>query len=388
MSVWPSSLPSRTDAPRDAVLPFWHFIGVPGGVWTGIVGTGASQRFVVEWRNAQVYPETTTMSVEAIFAPDGDITFNYSGLSTDLSKGSDAAVGITSPGGNYGLQYVYDQASLVSNTAVTFAYPEDPWTIDYYSISGTAYQDGALAADASVLLDTRWIKTDSAGHYEFGDLEQGTYGVLGERGCDSDDEANVDVFADVTLDLQLTAPDPSTYHCALTSVDWVDADTEVEFTNSTDADVPLPFPVRLGNSTSTDAEVGNGQDVSFFDSDDNFLGQLSSQVAVSMEPDHQSRVLTRVTGTAPNRQFVIEWRDLVIDDQPDLRATYEAVLDESGAMSFAYKQIPLRSQVTQDTFVYYDDYDGINDNFVEYADSEGYGIRAGKSVTFYQPVTS
>ena len=387
-SLWPSSVPSRTDAPRAAVLPFWHFLGVISGghVYTGTVGTGAAEKFIVEWRNVEVYPDNgTKISVEAVLSADGDITFNYSGLTDDMAKGSDSTVGITSPGGNYGLQYVYDQPALVSNTAVTFSYPRDPWPIDYYSISGTVTQDGAPATDAPVDLDNREIRTDDAGHYEFDDVEEGTYGVEADRGCDSADAPDVDVESDVTLDLDLAAPDPADYHCALTSADWIPGVDDVTFTDSTDTDVALPFDFPANGHTYDTVDVTSGDDINFLGPDYAYGAQFSTLIAEDMEADDDSRILTTTVGTAPNRQFVIEWRNLIIDDQPDLRCTFEMILNENGVVTVTYQQLPLRSQVTEDPWIYYSDWtDGSpQGNFVRYIDGAGYGIRAGSSVSFY-----
>src|SRR5262249_17837300 len=58
--------------------------------------------------------------------------------------------------------------------------------------------------------------------------------------------------------------------------------------------------------------------------------------------DAQSSVRTASSGTAPNRQFIIEWRNARFYDDA-ARVSFEVILAENGTITFAYKDIDLAS---------------------------------------------
>jgi hypothetical protein len=56
--------------------------------------------------------------------------------------------------------------------------------------------------------------------------------------------------------------------------------------------------------------------------------------------DSSASIRTIVTGTAPNRQFVVEWRNLRTYDDPNVRVDFEVIFNEgSGAITFTYNNI-------------------------------------------------
>jgi hypothetical protein len=55
--------------------------------------------------------------------------------------------------------------------------------------------------------------------------------------------------------------------------------------------------------------------------------------------DADASVRTATVGSAPNRQFVVEWRNVYSYEDPTTRVSFEVVFDEAGGLSFAYTDI-------------------------------------------------
>ena len=56
--------------------------------------------------------------------------------------------------------------------------------------------------------------------------------------------------------------------------------------------------------------------------------------------DGSASVRTATTGTAPNRKFIVEWRNIVFYRDPNARISFEVIFDEtSGVINFAYSGI-------------------------------------------------
>jgi hypothetical protein len=379
------SLPDRMNAPRASVFPFWDFIEVDdqASVWSGSIGTGADQRFVIEWRNMKlIAPGDPRISYEVIFSPGGDVTFNYSGLSTtdDNAKGIDAAVGITSPGGGYGLQYSFQQPALVSGTAITFTYPADPQPISYGSLSGTVSANGVRFPHAGIGLDNFPTTTDSTGHYRFDSVETGTYNLEGSSGCDAATIANVDIEGDVTVDLNLTPMvDDFGYSCGLTPVDWIPANT-VMTEDYPDVDLPFAFPFY--GQTFTTAQVG--ADGVYLRRPDNPAsgGAIEFWPGANVIPDAQSTLRVETVGTVPNRRFVVEARDVPLREAPDIRVTYEVVLGEDGAVTVAFHDPPDPSLLPHDIIIWFI---SVASGTIRYKE-DGRGLLSRNAVVFRPPV--
>ncbi|MBO1335304.1 S8 family serine peptidase [Streptomyces sp. VRA16 Mangrove soil] len=114
--------------------------------------------------------------------------------------------------------------------------------------------------------------------------------------------------------------------------------------------VDLPFPVALYGRTYTQAWISHDGMLTF--GYPNLTGAntaLPSTAAPngSLYPfwdnllvDQDSEVYWAVRGTAPHREYVVEWRDMLIArDAPNQRITFSAVMGEDGTYSFHYKDI-------------------------------------------------
>src|SRR5262249_42904656 len=98
-----------TSSPTQATIaPFWDDLFISGasdsGVYWQVLGSGASQRLVIEWYHVSFFdgsPRAGGLTFEAVLGADGSVQFNYQSLS-DATAGHDegaaAAVGIKDAG--------------------------------------------------------------------------------------------------------------------------------------------------------------------------------------------------------------------------------------------------------------------------------------------------
>ena len=355
---WPANLPSLSLAGRygGVIAPFWDSLVVDASasVRTATLGTAPNRRFVVEWRNVWISTSeaiTPRITVEVIFSEQGDITFNYAGLDSTLKQGANASIGIQSPGGAYGIQYSFQQPSAANGVAVTFRYPAVPRAITNATISGRVTDDAGPVAGLTVDLEPMYRSTTTAadGSYSFTGLESAGYTVSTERQC-LGASVPVQVTGDVSVDLPLsTRSDRFGYSCTEASTPFVPANTTVlpfcSSTYSVTVTLPFTFPyygqsrdrVTISKSgtiqprtpiTAAASSGGMQPMCACFPE----IGPYSEYLTL----DGASSIRTATIGTAPNRQFVIEWRDVLLDESTTQRVTFEALLAENGDITFNY----------------------------------------------------
>ena len=115
-------LPS-TAAPNAAIYPYWEDLVLDdqAGVYTATIGTAPKRTFVIEWRNARFYSDSSLrISFSALLGEDGSIGFRYRGIDSERASGTSATVGIENPGGTDALQYSSDSAALKNGQSLTF----------------------------------------------------------------------------------------------------------------------------------------------------------------------------------------------------------------------------------------------------------------------------
>ncbi|MBF9131043.1 PQQ-dependent sugar dehydrogenase [Plantactinospora sp. S1510] len=113
------------------------------------------------------------------------------------------------------------------------------------------------------------------------------------------------------------------------------------------ASVPLPFPVPFYGQNYSRAWVDTNGSLSFVDPRGSWPTNRPLPNAAApnatlypfwddlvMHPE--SRVRTAVVGTAPDRQFVVEWRDMGLSGAPAARISFEVVISEWGQITFNY----------------------------------------------------
>jgi hypothetical protein len=352
-----SSLPDGL-SPDTLVAPFWDdlVVDASASVRTAVTGTGADARFTVEWRNVHRKASTAQrLSFEVILAPDGTIVTDYTGLDNDAERGDHAAVGIESPAGADGLTYSAGQPLLDNNKAIVFDAPDVGGTVEVHDLSGALVDAaGAPVVGATITVDPsgQTTVTGAGGAWSFTGLVADSYTVstrLGGR-CAAVAQTQVDLSADTVANLQL-GPDYGGlgYACTEGSGGYL-AGADAVFLAGDDeqTQVGLPFPVPFHGHTYTEVTV-NTNGYAVFGDDGTNPGGADNQTmpdparanAVAapfwddLSVDASAGVYTRQVGTAPDRQFVIEWRNALIVATGE-RTTFELVLGENGRIAFHY----------------------------------------------------
>ncbi|MGI5212314.1 PQQ-dependent sugar dehydrogenase [Plantactinospora sp. CA-290183] len=114
--------------------------------------------------------------------------------------------------------------------------------------------------------------------------------------------------------------------------------------------VTLPFPLRLGNQSYSTAWVSSNGFVSFADpggarpANGDLPSRELPNAAVypfwdDLVPRQDSSVRTAVVGAAPNRRFVVEWRDVGVSGDTSAQISVQAVIAERGEIVFNYADL-------------------------------------------------
>ncbi|MFF5289573.1 carboxypeptidase regulatory-like domain-containing protein [Paractinoplanes globisporus] len=210
----------------------------------------------------------------------------------------------------------------------------------------------------------------------------------------------ISVHGDSVQDIVLHPVDGFGYQCRTAAQGtWTDGATAVPLTPISGPDgygtVALPFPFRFYRGTYTTAYVTSAGYLTFLKpvyvsgSNDNLPADQSYAPDAAVYPfwdgltvDASASVRTAVTGAAPNRAVVVEWRNVLLDGT-GLRLTFEAMLHENGRITLSYKNIPAdtRAQGASATIGIEDEQSRDN---LEYAYYEP-AVRAGMSITLRAP---
>lgn len=359
-----SNAPLPTADPVGFLAPFWDDFQIvdTGSVRTASLGTAPNRQFVIEWRGAAFFENLNhRISFEVILSENGSVTYNYSGLDDDVAKGSGAAVGIEGPDGTSYIAFSWQQPRLADGEAVTFAYPGSQPT-GLASLSGAATVGGVNpAAPVTVLLNPGGLRTmtDSSGRYQFTGLLPGTYTTTAYACGRSASSAATPVITDLTVPTLAVAAATGvsgSYTCIESAGSFVAGDTLVGLSGDDEGtSIATPFPVRLfGVSTSTlwvdtNGAVYGAQPSSW---SPEFVATFPNSAAPNsvvapfwddLVIDGQAGVYVRTIGAAPNRQFVIEWRNAVFFNTTD-RVTFSVVFSENGAITYTYPSLTTARQ--------------------------------------------
>jgi subtilisin family serine protease len=194
---------------------------------------------------------------------------------------------------------------------------------------------------------------DRAGRYSFPSVPEGKYDLsaTSDDGCLDSAAGHVVVGAsDVTADIALPRrSDGFGYFCRQEAFAYVAADDVLPISGTgTQVDVPLPFTFNLYGRDYTSVNVTSAGLLGFLPMAsvpfDNFAsipspGDPDAAVfpfwdALDIGPD--ASVRTKTTGSAPHRQFVVEWRGATASGDPNVNVTFEVILSENGEIRMAY----------------------------------------------------
>ena len=353
--------------PNAMIAAFWDDLVVDGSasVWTATVGAAPFRQFVVEWRDVhRVNEPTQRLSVQVVLDELGLISLNYDGIdpANPAEQGGFATVGIESPGGAVGLEYSFSTPVLADDQAVVFLPPLLANPIQTFDLAGTVTDAGTGNPDpgAVVTLEPAGISVtaDPAGNYEFTEIEGGTYTVSAESGsnCGRLLDVEVDLHEQTEIDLPLQPlTDAVGNTCQLEQVTFVPADGTVLPLTGDDGrtQVTVPFPISFYGNSYTTIWV----DIDGVASFQNFGGVPWQSTPLPSadgwnEPngaiypfwddwvvDSAASVRTETHGSAPNRQYVIEWRNVHSLDEPTVRVSFELIFHEAGDIVVAWDGI-------------------------------------------------
>jgi hypothetical protein len=139
---------------------------------------------------------------------------------------------------------------------------------------------------------------------------------------------------------------------------YIEASTLLPLTgDDASLQVPLPFPFTFYGVTYNQAYVATNGYLNFLDfrggasyySNRSIPDRTSPNGAIyafwdDLYVDDDASVLTEVRGSAPTRQFVIEWRNVTFSGDEVKRIDFEIVLYETGAILLQYRNIDNNSR--------------------------------------------
>ncbi|HZB71694.1 MAG TPA: carboxypeptidase regulatory-like domain-containing protein [Acidimicrobiales bacterium] len=214
--------------------------------------------------------------------------------------------------------------------------------------------DGAPAAGARVRLLGTTIPpatSDETGAYAFEALAHGTYRLQADDGC-SVGELAVTVVGDLVRHVGFSSArrDPGGYSCARGVADPGPTGTVLPLTgDDVSLAVPLPFAFPFYGASYRTVTVSTNGSLNVTGDDtpptnvpipdeappDGAVHALWDDLVV----DERSSVRTGPVGTAPDRRFVVEWRDVAFYGEPEVRLSVQAVLFEDGDVEVSYRDV-------------------------------------------------
>jgi hypothetical protein len=239
-----------------------------------------------------------------------------------------------------------------STTRLDFALSPAP----VHTVSGRVLDTaGAPIAFASVtLLGTPFpsVLTDTAGAWLFERVPEGEYGVrVDATGCFTQRTERLVVDRDVALVLVLESrTDAYGYLCRYEPSAYVEATTLLPLRGDDNSvQVALPFTFTFYGRTYGAAYVSTNGNLNFLTHASNYFNQSipdpdTPNAAIyalwdDLIVDDESSVLTLTRGSAPEREFIIEWRNVAFLSDTSLRVDVEVILTERGHILLQYRNI-------------------------------------------------
>ena len=305
---------------------------------------------MIEFRNLHFFQDTgRRVDFNIVLQENGQIVTQYRNLAADnREQGGEATIGIEQHFGEDALRFSFDEAALASEPAVTSIRYRPPPQPASHPVSGQV-RDSANqpVANATVTIEDTPIAqatTDANGRYTFPLVPEGTYDVTaaGIR-CQGSETKQLVVSGPSTLDFALQG-DSFGYTCdEATDVPFEEADTVLPLTGD-DAStlITLPFAFTFYGTTYTDARVCTNGYIelgtpaaacTFTNTALPSTARPNGAIYAYWDDlfvDDPASVRTQLKGTAPNRRFVIEYRNVRYLGDTTRRIDVSLVLDENG----------------------------------------------------------
>ncbi|MGN9844077.1 S8 family serine peptidase [Nonomuraea sp. H19] len=300
-------------------------------------------------------------TVTASGAPLSGVTVTVSGpMSRTVTTGEDGTYALPRLlAGDYQItaeKFGYDKATVTATITAGQAATADVTMnrLPNGVVSGTVATAGTPEPGATVQVAGTPVSavTDAAGRYSL-TLPHGTYElkVTPVSRCASGATAAVTVAGDVVKDVELPLRgDNFGYTCKSGAQAYVAGTEKLALTGDDEAvQVTLPFPVPFYGTGQSKAWIATNGFLTFTDrSTTASNGRLPTSGTPNnavypywddLTVDAQAGVYTAVTGTAPHRTFVVEWRNVSFYNDSGQRLSFAALLGEDGSIGFRYKDV-------------------------------------------------
>jgi protocatechuate 3,4-dioxygenase beta subunit len=353
-----------TGRPNSAIYPFWDDMNIDAqsSIRTETKGSAPNRRFVIEFRNVQFFEDTTGRRVDfnTVLHENGQIQTQYRNIANDgRETGNQATIGIEDHTGRDALRFSFNEVALGTEPNVTSLRYTPPPLPPSQAVSGRVVdQEGRPIANASVMIEDTPITpatTDANGVYSFERIPEGTYeATASATGCNTTETKELVVSGPTTLDFALAERSDAFGHtCALEAAAFEEADTVLPISgDATAGTVDLPFPFTFYGFTYTRAYVCTNGFVEFVGPATSNCSSTNAAIPTTGRPngaispfwdnlnvDEQSSIRADVRGAAPDRRFVIEFRDVLLPPSTSARVDFNVVLHEGGEIVTQYRNI-------------------------------------------------
>ena len=278
------------------------------------------------------------------------------------STGADGTYQVTLPAGTFDVSAA--SFGYVTQTAADVVVSQDATTTQDFAlvaastwtVSGTVRDDGGdpVSGATVTIAGTPFppVVTGADGTYAFNDVPEGTYTATASAGgCLAGQSQELVVAGDTTLDFDLPRlVDDFGYFCDVVPADYIEGDTPLGL-SGLDANIEheLPFSFPLYGTFYDTAWISTKAYLNFLTGNNVFTNTAIPNTAApnaavyafwdDLNVDTAASTWTKLIGEAPNRQYVIEWRNVSFFADTTRRVDVEMVLLESGNVLLQYRNI-------------------------------------------------
>ncbi|MFG1702044.1 S8 family serine peptidase [Nonomuraea sp. M3C6] len=344
---------------------------------------------------------TLTGTITSEGSPVAGATVSVSGpLSRSVPTGQDGSY--TLPrllSGDYQImvgKFGYDDATasvtVSTDQTVTKDLPLTPQPMS--TVSGTVTTVGLPEAGATVTATGTPASaiTDAEGHYRL-ELPHKDYDlkVTASSLCTQDATVPVSVTGDLTMDIELPSNiDAFGHTCRSGAEAYVEGTTLEPLTSDDESQtITLPFAFPFYGKTYTTGIVSTNGFMTFGDNRYSFPNNTSlpsgDLLNAGVYPywddlalDEKGGLYTATIGTAPNRTFVLEWRNARIYNA-DEYFSFEALIGEDGSIGYRYRGIHSARAAGESATIGIENADGTD--ALQYS-ADTAAIADGQSLTF------
>ncbi len=322
---------------RVGAFKFPSCISTPHGTLTGTVTDAASGNPI---------PGASVAAGVFLTITDGGGVYHFASLpvgSYNVTASSFGYVPLTAPG-----VVITDGGTTVQNFAMQ--------AVPLHSVSGFVRDQDAvpMAGGMVTILATPIppVTTDATGFYSFAGVPEGEYDVRADAGrCNNAQTQHLVVDGDETLDFSLTQrADAFGYICRVEAPGYIEASTVLPLSGDDNSiSISLPFPFTFYGQTYNAGFVCTNGLVSFAtgtcpSTNSGVPGTGAPNAAVypywdDLFVDGVASVRSDLLGSAPNRSFVIEWRNVAYFGDFSRRVDFEVILHENGQIQTEYRNI-------------------------------------------------